>query len=779
MNIQLAVSLLFFIVALASARYKSRKKAYLVLNASLVVIYLLVTITYLSANFFTGHGVDESVIYTIVYGLGDAGFGDYIVLIAVTTLGVIATFAIGYFYYRFIKGYRHPAPSKIKGFIHNTFFILAFLFHPLFYNLYQIYSYRSIKHSNDFYKYYKEPKITQIEGKKMNLVYIVAESFERTYFDERLFPNLITYLRKIKKHSIEFTDVKQVISTGWTIGGLTATQCAIPLFTPSDGNSMSGSNRYLPKAVCLGDILHKVGYHQVYIQGASTKFSGKDKFFKTHHYDEIYGRDELKDSLRDKNYLNAWGLYDDSTFDIAYSKYEELSKSNRAFSLVIMTLDTHHPEGHISKTCKEAGIKYGNGDNPILNAVKCSDYLISKLIYKIEHSKYAKNTIIAMTSDHLAKKNTATSILNRGDRKDFVMLIDPRDKGEHIIIDKPSLMFDQASVILNKLGIKTDLGLGRNILNEDSLAVKFKDIDKKLYSWREDILKFWEFPKLPSKIKLNLSDNSIDILAHKYKLPLFLEIDMDKSIKPHFEFFISNKHDILPVQISKLPKYKQFIWIDRCQRINYVYGTSFDNEICIANGTLEGGVRVEGRDEDGYIETKMNQNIVYAKGKSNEVIKRLKELMDKKLVVPVYSSVRDSKKAYHVSLSEGIDFKKEGYPDFIRRVWGISDREWWGRWSDANLAPSVKFKFKKPLPKEFVLELKIGAFGKNIGKEMIIKVGNITKKLKILSYNPKVYKVKFEDVKGDTIEFIPPSPQSTPKDSRKLGVSLISLKIIE
>ena len=73
----------------------------------------------------------------------------------------------------------------------------------------------------------------------------------------------------------------------------------------------------------------------------------------------------------------------------------------------------------------------------------------------------------------------------------------------------------------------------------------------------------------------------------------------------------------------------------------------------------------------------------------------------------------------------------------------------------------------------------MGAFGKNIGKEAVIKAGEIRKKVKLLSYKPRIYKVKFEGVKSDTIELIPPSPQSPPKDSRKLGISLVNLKIIE
>ena len=777
MGIQLVISLLFFIVVLISARYKSKNRVYLVLDTSLIVVYLLVTITYLSANFFTGHGVDEAVIYTITYGLSDAGFGDYILLIASIIGAVILTFSLSYLYHKSIREYQYPKVSKIKAFVHNTFLIVAFLSHPLFSNLYNIYNYRNTTHSNDFYKYYKKPNITMIDGKKMNLVYIFAESFELTYFDEKLFPRLITHLRKIKNHSIEFTDVKQVVATGWTIGGITATQCAIPLFSSSEGDSMGGSDKYLSGAICLGDVLSKEGYYQVFMQGSSIKFSGIDKFFETHGYNEMHGREELRDRLEDKTYLDGWGLYDDSTFDMAYKKFEDLSNSNRPFSLSVMTIDTHHPKGRISKTCKEAGIKYGNGENSILNAVKCSDYLISNLIEKIKKSKHGKNTIIALTSDHLAMQNRASSILNRGDRRDFVMLIDPRDGGKHIIVNKPMLMFDQASMILNKLGVKTDLGLGRDILHKDSLATKFEDIDKKLYSWRDDILKLWEFPKLPSSIGVNLSNNSVDISSHKYQLPIYLKIEQDRSIHPYFDLDIVDKKQHISYQLSELENYKRFIWIDRCTKINFVYNTIWDNEICVVKGTLSKGVNIQGLDIDSNISTKIDIKHLIGSNEYNRTTYKMKKIIDMKFIEPVFSSIRDSSKVYHSSLKRGVDFAKIGYPNFIRRVWGVSSRESWGRWSDAKRSPTVKFQFKEYLPKKIILELKIGAYGKNIGKDTLIKIGNITKWVKILSSKPKIYRVEFKGVNSDTIELIPPIPQSPPKDGRKLGISFVYLKI--
>ena len=79
--------------------------------------------------------------------------------------------------------------------------------------------------------------------------------------------------------------------------------------------------------------------------------------------------------------LRGWGLYDDSLFDLAYNNFVELSKKRNKFAMFLLTLDTHHPNGHPSKSCEN--ISYGDGSNPMLNSVACSDYLIAGFIEKI------------------------------------------------------------------------------------------------------------------------------------------------------------------------------------------------------------------------------------------------------------------------------------------------------------------------------------------------------------------------------------------------------------
>jgi len=171
-------------------------------------------------------------------------------------------------------------------------------------DIYDIYKLRHIAQSVDFDQYYRKPILPEQKVNDLKLVYIYAESLEKTYFDESIFPNLVNNLKNLKDQSIEFTDIHQVVGTGWTMAGIIASQCSVPLFASSGSNTMSGSDIFLSGAECLGNVLKKFDYHLVSMQGSSADFSGIKQFYTTHSFDEIYGREELENKLDDKKYMN-------------------------------------------------------------------------------------------------------------------------------------------------------------------------------------------------------------------------------------------------------------------------------------------------------------------------------------------------------------------------------------------------------------------------------------------------------------------------------------------
>lgn len=610
MNGYFFLSLIFFAICILESSYKTKHIFNALFNTFLILLYLTITIIYFSADYFTGVGINEAVLFTMESGLGDAGFGEYLLLATIVSICFVCALTASYFYFRVVKNCMYLKPKRLQGVIHNVFLLLAFMSHPFVLDLYNIIESRYMPQSIDFNKYYKKPTVSSQKTNGMNLVYIYAESLEKTYFDESLFPGLMKNIKELKKKSTEFTDIQQVPGVGWTIAGMTASQCGIPLFTVSGENSilqtvpdennikglakkkktkfltrdtgensMGNMDTFLRGATCLGDVFSTLGYHLVYMQGASIGFSGKNKFYGTHSFNEVFGRDKLIGRLEDSSYKNGWGLYDDSLLPMVYDKFIELSKKGNKFALFALTLDTH-PYEAASRSCK--GIPYGDGDNSILNSAHCSDKLIADFIKKIQKSKYGKDTIIILTSDHLAMRNSATEFLLQKERKDLFLIFDPRTN-KYIEIDKKGSMFDVGPTILHTLDINTDLGLGRNLFIDTSLYASFKNFNKKLLSWRDSILSLWKFPKLPESYSISISDRKVHIGDNSYKYPVLFKITNNKELHPIFEVSTPKK---LYMYLPEFKSMEKFIWIDRCIKQKKILDVNVSGRFCATQGTL-------------------------------------------------------------------------------------------------------------------------------------------------------------------------------------------------
>jgi len=139
---------------------------------------------------------------------------------------------------------------------------------------------------------------------------------------------------------------------------------------------------------------------------------------------------------------------------------------------------------------------------------------------------------------------------------------------------------------------------------------------------------------------------------------------------------------------------------------------------------------------------------------------------------------------YPASLSEGIDFSRPGYPDFIADVKGLSAYEKNFRWTDANGGPSARFQFRNPLPEHFVLEIEAFAYGPNGNLPTVIKLGNTSASIYFRIDDSKPHFQEFANPdRVNLIEIIPPSPIS-PKDhdhisndTRKLGLAMKRIAI--
>lgn len=572
MNFLLFLSLFLFILAI----YFYSQEKFSIWHTLSFIILTLITISlnlfYQIADYFTGIGINDAVMYHIQVGLTGAGFSEYQGLIIVAGAAIVFVFIC--LWWAIYTSYHNVVYKKATSYL-AVFFILAALFSsPATINLLELYDFfmssdkvlaenKSDLLFNNFASFYQEPAIQKV-GQTKNLVFIYAESLEDTYSDEKVFPDLTPGLNELKNKSIFFSNLQQSFGADFTIAGMVASQCGIPLVSPSHGNSMSGVDRYLPAAICLGDLLKKEGYFLSYYGGADLSFAGKGSFFKDHGFVDVNGVQELLPKIPDKSYRTDWGLYDDSTFELVYNHFLELSQTKDNFALFTLTLDTHHPNGHPSASCKD--IIYKDGKNPMLNAVKCSDYLITNFVNKILSSPYADNTVVVVASDHIAMRNTASEILAKQKRQNRLMIISPNLDKPHEVKRLGSTL-DTGSTILPFIGYNGLIGLSRNLLDEKQSDKEIELIQKNVYFWQNDINQFWFFPKITGPVQIDITAQEMIVGDRKFKIPVLVELDKNLQTTPRFQFNLIGDWDLVS-QASRIDHNSSFLLVDICSEVN-------------------------------------------------------------------------------------------------------------------------------------------------------------------------------------------------------------------
>lgn len=444
-------SLLIFIAYYLLAIKKKQSPFYAV---PIILIFTFLFAGYIVADSLTGDGINEAVKFQLMTSWTGTGYGEFIPQLAGALIYIVSTAFIVSVSIKVSK-LNHVPLATLLG-------IFAISLNPGAHDLYEWVR---------PYTYFDEIKNITIEDiqnknlkiipplKKKSFIYIYAESFERSFFDESIFPNLITELKKKDIPFIDFTNIHQVYGTSATMTGMIASQCGIFPTTNIKQEFMPGIN-------CISDILSQHGYIMELIQGGDLSFASTKKFYNTHKFSRLIGKEYFQKKYKGINNFSQWGAYDEYVLAEAKKRFEELSNQKKPFGLFVTTLDTHYPHGHESNSCK---LKYANGKNPYLNAIKCADYNLSKLITQISSLPNVEDTIIILASDHLALKNDASHLLKKMKRRNLLRFY---NVGSSQSISKAGSTLDNGSTLLHLLGFNVNLGLGTNLLSDEKTLVE-------------------------------------------------------------------------------------------------------------------------------------------------------------------------------------------------------------------------------------------------------------------------------------------------------------------
>jgi len=602
----LSASLLALSVVILRLRGNGRWLAWLVPVS--IFTFTLLTGLHLGLSAITGEGLNNAVFYHAATGLDGADVSQYIPHILAV---VIAIAVVGLVLWRLrsmLSGnskqrrweWDLAVAALAVGAISAHPVTTASVTYFLRFSLAQ-------QHVDGFTEMSKDIARPQ---EPRNLVIIYLESLERTYMDPVRFPNLTPRLAALETRSLSFSGLGQTVGADFTVGGMVATQCGTPLIL-SGGVNSGKMSQFLSGAICLGDLMSAAGYHLTYLGGASVNFAGKGAFYQTHGYDEVLGIDELRSQLAEPEYRAEWGLQDDTLFELGRSYYASLAGRDKPFVLTLLTLDTHHPNGHASTNRACAELAYGDGSNPMLNAVLCTDLLVGQFIDEILSGPHGSETVIAVMSDHLAMVNSATDLLNAGPRRNLLMVLDGT-RNEGLSIDRAATTLDIGPTLLSYLGFDVPaLGFGVDLMREaetlpERLIASVDDrmmLDSHLMGYQAVYQRLWAYPDISAGAYVNLERKEIQFGSNAFGLPAMFAIDQDDSIST---LIVGDRYanESLTEATNALPHGTRYLWFDDCAALEMGTQTSVetvDGALCLMGGVRQADFTLRPIQRSGYL----------------------------------------------------------------------------------------------------------------------------------------------------------------------------------
>ncbi len=150
----------------------------------------------------------------------------------------------------------------------------------------------------------------------------------------------------------------------------------------------------------------KAGYHSTALYGGSMTWRDLEGFFKVQGFDDIIGEGSIHADAKDRH---SWGINDDKLFELVEKHLFDEDVTEPKFICAITTQT--HPPYKVSDDYKplpltvpaSVGKMMSSKDLNNKNLFKVYQYAnrqLAKFITDVKKSKFADNTIIAVTGDH-------------------------------------------------------------------------------------------------------------------------------------------------------------------------------------------------------------------------------------------------------------------------------------------------------------------------------------------------------------------------------------------
>lgn len=342
------------------------------------------------------------------------------------------------------------------------------------------------KPESDLAQRFTLPTPAPTSASPVDLLMIYLEGTDRQFADTAIWGDIYAPLQAIADEGVAFTRVGQIVGTGWSLAGVAATQCGVPL-VPNGllyNTNFEDLNNFTPGVRCLGDVLNDHGYSSIFINGAKERWGGMDKLFETHGFTQMIGRETL-DSMFDRAELDAaligWMLDDQLVLDAADKVHAEMAANPAPYALVVETVGPHGSNNMISRNCNADGRSGFSTDLRLglTCTIKDTVALIAKARARQAALRPDRPLLVVLASDHL--NHAGTPPQTAADFAGFntvIMAGAGLPVGQRV--DKLGSMIDVAPTLMQAMGLIQPpyaAGLGVSLLAGDPSLVERYGID--------------------------------------------------------------------------------------------------------------------------------------------------------------------------------------------------------------------------------------------------------------------------------------------------------------
>lgn len=487
-------SLLIIVIALIFTRLLKKVDFFLPLYRKLTVLFLMLgsAVIYYTTWLILHGGYQnlETFIFNLSYPL-NTFYADFKFDLITLLLGLSAfTLPIGAIFLNERFSFK-PTKNSVK----NLTLVLAvtYLFSALTF-AYQLLGFSAaydILFSDD--TFIEEHYINPLEftfafpNQKKNLIYIISESLEASFFSKELggntevnlLPNLTTWMSKGDSfsHNHLFGGLYAPPTATWSIAGILAQMAGVGLKVPFGGNGFGAYQYFLPGITTLGDILSDAGYQQYMLVGSDSEFAGSKNYFQQHG--DFYIFDYFEAQTLGKiplDYKEFWGFEDLKLFEFAQEIITDAAKNPAPFHVFLELNDMHRPDGYVDQKCPlKAEIAYEH-------AILCYDYNLNNFLNWLTEQDFYKETVVVILGDHLSMAREyfqAKNYSSNYPRRVFNLILNSQaEKSATEFYVRFASSFDMFPTILASLGVKWEaekLGLGVNLYaNEQTIYETFE-----------------------------------------------------------------------------------------------------------------------------------------------------------------------------------------------------------------------------------------------------------------------------------------------------------------